>query len=107
MRTGREPIGTSLTSFLSNISDNLAISVTSGGAISACRFVRPAAQPGKPALGFRFKSNDNDADVVHAAALVGERHQLFRGALRLRLRLQGAGNFGFGDHSSESIRTEE
>src|ERR1700675_4675000 len=99
MRTGREPMGTSLTSFSSNISNSLAISVTSSGAISACRFVRSAAQPGKPAFGFRLQRNDDDADVVHAAAFVCQRHQLFRGLLRLRLGLQGTGDFWLGDHA--------
>src|SRR5260221_12421356 len=87
MSTGREPMETSFTSFSSNISDSFAISVTSGGTISACGFMRPTAQPGKPALGFGLKSNDDDADVVQAAAFVGERHQLFRSALGLRLGL--------------------
>src|SRR6266436_6816946 len=107
MRTGREPTGTTLTIFSSNISDSLAMSVTSSGTISACRFMRPTAQPGKPAFGFRLERNHNGRNVVDAAAFVSVFDEFFSGALRIRLRLQSSGNFRLGDHTGEAIRAEQ
>src|ERR1700719_1441482 len=104
MRTGREPTGTTLTIFSSNISDSLAMSVTSSGTISACRFMRPTAQPGKPAFGFRLDRNDDDRNVVDAAAFVSVFDELFSGALRIRLRLKNSSNFRLGDHACTAIR---
>src|SRR5258706_3883031 len=107
MRTGREPTGTSLTVFSSNISDSLAISVTSGGTISACRFLRPRAQPGEPALRFGLERDNDDGNIVDSAAFVGVFDELFGGALWIRLRLESSGNFRFSDHAREAVRTEE
>src|SRR5438477_1316767 len=107
MRTGREPTGTSLTSFSSNISDSLAISLTSSGTVLACRFVLPAAQPRQPGLVFDLDGNNDYGDVVDAAILIGELNQFVRGALRIRLRLQSSGNFEFGNHARQSIRAKK
>src|SRR5438477_8517798 len=103
MRTGREPTGTSFTIFCSNIRDSLAMSVTSSGTISACRFIRPTAQPGKPAFGFRLERNDDDRNVVDTAAFIGMFDKLFGGALRIRFGLQSSSNFRLGDHACEAV----
>src|SRR5260370_5720416 len=107
MRTGREPTGISLTIFSSNISDSLAMSLTSSGTISACRLLRPAAQPGKPAFRLRLQRNYDDRNVVDAAAFVGVFDELFGGALRIRLCLESPRDFRFSDHAREAIGTEK
>src|SRR5258708_2144707 len=86
---------------------SLAMAVTSSGTISACRFMRPTAQPGKPAFGFSLERNDDDRNVVDAAAFVSVFDELFSGALRIRLRLKSSSNFRLGDHTCEAIRAEE
>src|SRR6266478_5445724 len=103
IRTGREPTGTSLTIFCSNISESLAMSFTSGEAISAFRFMRPTAQPRKPALRFGPERNDDYSYVVDAAAVIRELDELFCGALRNGLRLECSSDFGLGDHARESV----
>src|ERR1700758_5864724 len=93
MRTGREPTGTSLTIFSSNISDSLAMSVTSGGTISACRFLRSKAQPGEPALRFGLERNHDDGNIVDSAAFVGVLDEFFGGALWIRVPPPGFRDF--------------
>src|SRR6266567_9114936 len=107
MRTGREPTGTSLTTVSSNMSDSLAMSFASGGTISAFRFLRPTAQPRKPALRFGPERNDDYGYVVDAAAFIRELDELFCGALRNGFRLKCSSDFGLGDHARQSVGAKQ
>src|SRR5215470_17218113 len=100
-------MGTSLTVLPSNIRLSLGISVSSRGAILARVFALPWAQPGKPTFGFVLQTNNDDGDVVHAPVLIGNGDQSFSCFLRVRFRLQSAGDLWIGDHAGQTIRTKK
>jgi len=83
------------------------MSSTSGETISAFRFMRPTAQPQKPALRFGPERNDDYSYVVDAAAFIRELDKLFRGALWNRFRLKGSSDFGLGDHARQSVGAKQ
>ena len=108
MPTGLAPTGTSFTVFSSNISVSFAISQSSCRAVAAARiFLRPAAQPRKPTLIFRFHANHDYRYVVRAAIFVCQRHQPVGSACGIHLCLQGPRNFGLRDHARQAIRAQQ
>jgi len=71
------------------------------------RGARTAAQPGKPALGGLVGADHDHGYVIRAALFVGQVHQPLGGLGRIGFGLQGAGDFGLGDHAGEAVRAHQ
>src|SRR5258708_9921644 len=83
------------------------ISIASCAAIRSLIFVRSTAYPRNPSLVILFKPHNQNRDVVRAAAFIGEFDQFFRCPEGFGLRLERSGDFRVGDHTGQSIGTEQ
>ena len=70
-------------------------------------FPRSRAQPRKPTPGLGADAHHDHRNVVRAAAIIRQVHQLLRRLYGVRLGLQGSCNFRLDDHARQAIGAQQ
>src|ERR1700730_2292598 len=117
MVTGRAPTGTSFTSFSSNIRLSFAIRSSScGGILITWPFLTltyslltgAATQPGEPSFRrFIQEAGEDHRNVVQATTFICEFDKFLSRGSGVCFCLQGASDFGLGNHAGEAVGTKE